>query len=276
MAAKEAMCKKNMGGLLLLLLLVLLPLWCCVFPTPRSRGVFVFGAGPRRASLRAHPPPTHPPSPLFFPKTKRKKNAHPVAADINQIPYPTQTACCNEAPGCSNSGGPGARTCWAPDFAAKKCVMWRLDDPNAKCDTGLKHGFQLQRICETESFGAGNAVQNKMAPVAADKTAVAPAVVNNKMAVATDDKKAKATFDVKADMDLTGGSADIAAKSGSAFTQVCNGRQAVAAACAKTKGCVGFVMESKDVNNNAGCGYLKKAGGSMVSRRGWTVFVRIN
>lgn len=211
-----------------------------------------------------------------------------MTTDINQIPYPTQTACCNEAPGCSNSGGPGARTCWAPDFAAKRCVQWKLDDPNAKCDTGLKYGFQYQRICETESFGAGGAIQNRMAPVAADKMAPAAvatdkmavvavgAVVNNKMAVPTEDKKAKITYEVKADMDLTGGSADIAAKSGAAYTQVCNGRAAVASACAKTKGCIGFVMESKDVNNNAGCGYLKKAGGSMVSRRGWTVFVRVN
>jgi hypothetical protein len=200
--------------------------------------------------------------------------------------------------GCGFSGGPSGRSCWAPDFAAKKCVEWRLDDPKANCDTGLKGGFQLQRICETESFGVGGAIQNRMAPLPAMQDKMAPrptGAVQDKMAPqpAMQDKMAPGAggkpqdkmaprpqqpqvieikYTGKSNSDL-GGDVDIP-NGKEKFTKVCGGVTQLIVACNQTKGCVAFTVESKDVTNPKACGYLKRAGGKLNARNAWTTFVR--
>jgi hypothetical protein len=179
--------------------------------------------------------------------------------------------------GCGYSGGPSGRTCWAPDFAAKKCVEWRLDDPKANCDTGLKGGFQLQRICETESFGVGGAIQNRMAPMPAMQDKMAPGAggkPQDKMAPRPGQQPqiieikytGKGNSDLGGDVDIPNGK--------DKFTKVCGGVTKIIVACNQTKGCVAFTVESKDVANPNACGYLKRAGGKLNTRNAWTTFVR--
>lgn len=221
--------------------------------------------------------------------------------------WPTQTACCKEHGGCGYSGGPGGRECWAPNFAEKKCVKHRLDEPNVNCDTGLKGGYQLQRICETEEF-AGAAVTNRMAPATMDnKMAVQPAMqdkmaprpvapaMQDKMAPprpAMQDKMAPAMQDKMAPVKPQGGGAQVIEikytgrgntdvggevdipSGGNPYTKVCGGVTRIIVACNQTKGCAAFVLETKDIQNPGACGYLKKAGGKTSARQGWSVFVR--
>jgi hypothetical protein len=228
--------------------------------------------------------------------------------------WKTQTECCRVHGGCGYSGGPSGRECWAPDFAAKKCVKWRLDDPKgAKCDTGLEGGFQYEGICTSESFAGGAAISNRVAPT---PLPAGPGAPQDKMArpgsggggAATQDKMAPVRapqdkmapvpapqdkmaprpttpaggggqvitirYTGRSSSDLTGSNVDIPSGNGQAFTKVCGGVTKVIAACNATRGCVAFTVETKDIDNPAACGYLKRAGGSIRGRQGWTAFVR--
>jgi len=235
--------------------------------------------------------------------------------------FPTQTACCKQKGGCGYSGGPGGRECWAPDFAAKKCVKSRLDEPNVNCSTGLAGGYQYGRICEAEEFpgaaaaAASAAAGNKMAPKPAmqqqpammqgdkmapkpaammqDKMAPKPAAMQDKMAPkpamqqqqpATTTAAAQGgagaprprlisiNYTGKSDVDAAG---DVHIPSGGKpFTKVCGGVANVIVTCNQTEGCAAFALESKDVANPAACGYLKRAGGKTMARKGWSVYVR--
>jgi hypothetical protein len=238
-------------------------------------------------------------------KETKKARCNPADANFNNGSWKSQTECCKANGGCGYSGGPSGRECWAPDFAAKKCVKWRLDDPKANCNTGLEGGFQYEGICISESFPGGAAISNRMAPVQQpapqdkmapkpttgapqDKMApttqpapqdkMAPKPMQDKMAPTTmaPTTKGPATVTIKyngrGSSDF-GGDVDIPS-AGQAFTKICGGVTKVIAACNATKGCVAFTVESKDVSNPAACGYLKKAGGSIRSRQGWTAFVR--